>query len=67
VENTDEAAQSICLSLMGRKPEVGFHLLHCDRAFESLPGLNAILLSRSARNNHVFPENSANHFFMQFA
>jgi hypothetical protein len=52
---------------MGRKPEVGFHLLHCDRAFESLPGLNAILLSRSARNNHVFPENSANHFFMQFA
>jgi hypothetical protein len=53
VENTNEAAQSTCLSLMRLKLEVGIHILHCERGFESLPGWNAIPLSHPVRNNHL--------------
>jgi hypothetical protein len=67
VENTNEAAQSTCLSLMRLKLEVGIHILHCERGFESLPGWNAIPLSRSVRNNHPFLENIAKHSFLLFA
>jgi hypothetical protein len=53
MKNTNKAAQSTCLSLTKRNSEVGVHILHCERGFESSPGGGVILLSRLVRNNHV--------------